>query len=296
MMMMMMKGRRYPHLLLLTTDVTYKQLKLSHCALVALGSLAEDACNIQVQRDVLFAALLPVCLLTAWYQQNLNFHPHNTNFEVTTPVCTWAYLFLHMQPLLRKRVRRCKLRQTKMFFTYVHWDKWNRIWFSTGNHTYCTCILIILLNDKISCLVDAQVVDGRRGEEVLSLALPAPDIHNRFIMCLTVFIEEPKTKCYIVASSCHSNREAWSFGVSCIRLARIIPEQELFQANQNWNSVTTVQRFAMAKPKAVFQSHTGQFPPSLARETAEFSAAVLVWTKGKLLVPVELWSCAAVVS
>lgn len=35
--------------------------------------------------------------------------------------------------------------------------------------------------------------------------------------------------------------------------------------------------FATAKPKAVFQSHTGQlFSPSLARETAEFSPAAVV--------------------
>lgn len=67
--------------------ILYKQFTLSHCALVAFCSLAEDACSIQVQHNVLFAVLLPVCLLTAWYQQNLNFHPHNTNFEVTTPVC-----------------------------------------------------------------------------------------------------------------------------------------------------------------------------------------------------------------
>lgn len=46
---------------------------------------------------------------------------------------------------------------------------------------------------------------------VFSLALPTPDIHNSFIMCLTVFIEEPKTKCYIAALCFLSNREACKF-------------------------------------------------------------------------------------
>lgn len=87
MMTMMLRGSRYSFSLLFTTDVRYKQFRLSQYALVVFCSLAEDACSIQVQHDVLFTELLPVCLLTAWYQQNLNFHPHNTNFEVTTPVC-----------------------------------------------------------------------------------------------------------------------------------------------------------------------------------------------------------------
>lgn len=129
-LMMLIRGR---HPFLFTTDIRYEELRLSQCAFfdfyfTSRGCLSVFQCNtLCVIHNIASCLSAYGCgiskkcsPLRLWGQ-----HPR---------VC--LSIFLQHTCCGTKIFGDVNFKANKMFLHISHLDKWNRIWFSTGNHGY----------------------------------------------------------------------------------------------------------------------------------------------------------------